>query len=289
VRHGVVLFTSDRGIRPARAAQVAEAAGFDSFYVPEHTHIPVLRQAPHPRTGTSQLPDDRYLRTLDPWVSLSMAAAVTSSIRLGTAVALPAQHDPIALAKTIASLDHLSGGRVTLGVGFGWNIDELADHGVAAASRRTVVREYLEAMQALWSQTEASYQGQFVKFGRSWAWPKPVQQPWMPILLGAGGTERTFAWIARSADGWLTTPAETGLERKIGGLGAAWRDAGRAGAPQVVALAGKPEPEVLARWRAAGVTEALFGMPDRTEDEVIAYLGRLADRLGLHPLTDSEP
>jgi len=289
VRHGVVLFTSDRGIRPARAAQVAEAAGFDSFYVPEHTHIPVLRQAPHPRTGTSQLPDDRYLRTLDPWVSLSMAAAVTSSIRLGTAVALPAQHDPIALAKTIASLDHLSGGRVTLGVGFGWNIDELADHGVAAATRGTVVREYLEAMQALWSQTEASYQGQFVKFGRSWAWPKPVQQPWMPILLGAGGTERTFAWIARSADGWLTTPAETGLERKIGGLGAAWRDAGRAGAPQVVALAGKPEPEVLARWRAAGVTEALFGMPDRTEDEVIAYLGRLADRLGLHPLTDSEP
>ena len=289
MRHGVVLFTSDRGIRPARAAQVAEAAGFDSFYVPEHTHIPVLRQAPHPRTGTSHLPDDRYLRTLDPWVSLSMAAAVTSSIRLGTAVALPAQHDPIALAKTIASLDHLSGGRVTLGVGFGWNIDELADHGVAAATRGTVVREYLEAMQALWSQTEASYQGQFVKFGRSWAWPKPVQQPWMPILLGAGGTERTFAWIARSADGWLTTPAETGLERKIGGLGAAWRDAGRAGAPQVVALAGKPEPEVLARWRAAGVTEALFGMPDRTEDEVIAYLGRLADRLGLHPLTDSEP
>jgi probable F420-dependent oxidoreductase len=282
VRHGVVLFTSDRGIRPARAAQVAEAAGFDSFYVPEHTHIPVLRQAPHPRTGTSHLPDDRYMRTLDPWVSLSMAAAVTSSIRLGTAVALPAQHDPIALAKTIASLDHLSGGRVTLGVGFSWNLDELIDHGVAVASRRTVLREYLEAMQALWSQTEASYQGQFIKFGRSWAWPKPVQQPRMPILLGAGGTDRTFAWIARSADGWLTTPAETDLERKIGRLAAAWRNAGRAGAPQVVALAGKPEPEVLARWRAAGVTEALFGMPDKTEDEVIAYLNTLAARLGLH-------
>jgi probable F420-dependent oxidoreductase len=242
----------------------------------------VLRQAPHPRTGTSQLPDDRYMRTLDPWVSLSMAAAVTSSIRLGTAVALPAQHDPIALAKTIASLDHLSGGRVTLGVGFGWNLDELIDHGVAVASRRTVLREYLEAMQALWSQTEASYQGQFIKFGRSWAWPKPVQQPRMPILLGAGGTDRTFAWIARSADGWLTTPAETDLERKIGRLAAAWRNAGRAGAPQVVALAGKPEPEVLARWRAAGVTEALFGMPDKTEDEVIAYLNTLAVRLGLH-------
>lgn len=281
MRHGVVLFTSDRGIRPARAAQAAEAAGFDSFYVPEHTHIPVRREAPHPRTGTSQLPDDRYMRTLDPWVSLSMAAAATSAIRLGTAVALPAQHDPIALAKTIASLDHLSGGRVTLGVGFGWNIDELTDHGVAAASRRTVLREYLEAMQALWSQTEASYQGRFLKFGRSWAWPKPVQQPRMPILLGAGGTERTFGWIARSADGWLTTPAETGLEPKISRLAAAWRDAGRAGAPQVVALAGKPEPDLLSQWHAAGVTEALFGLPDRAEDEVIAYLGMLAGRLDL--------
>jgi probable F420-dependent oxidoreductase len=281
VRHGVVLFTSDRGIRPARAAQAAEAAGFDSFYVPEHTHIPVRREAPHPRTGTSQLPDDRYMRTLDPWVSLSMAAAVTSSIRLGTAVALPSEHDPIALAKTIASLDHLSGGRVTVGVGFGWNIDELTDHGVLAVSRRAVLREYLEAMQALWSEDEASYQGKFVRFDPSWAWPKPVQRPRPPILLGAGGTARTFAWIARSADGWLTTPAENDLERKIADLAVAWREAGRPGAPQVVALAGKPEADVLARWRGAGVSEALFGMPDRAEDEVIDYLGRLAATLGL--------
>src|SRR5215469_18918279 len=118
VKFGVVLFTSDRGITPARAAQAAEASGFDSFFVPEHTHIPVRRQAPHPQTGTQELPDDRYLRTLDPWVALSTAAAVTSTIRLGTAVALPAEHDPIALAKTIASLDHLSGGRVVLGAGF---------------------------------------------------------------------------------------------------------------------------------------------------------------------------
>ena len=118
MRHGVVLFTSDRGITPARAAQAAEAAGFDCFYVPEHTHIPVRRDSVHPGTGTAELPDDRYLRTLDPWVALSMAAAVTHAIRLGTAVALPAEHDPITLAKTIASLDHLSGGRVELGVGF---------------------------------------------------------------------------------------------------------------------------------------------------------------------------
>ena len=284
MRHGVVLFTSDRGIRPARAAQAAEAAGFDSFYVPEHTHIPVRRETPHPRTGTSQLPDDRYMRTLDPWVSLSMAAAVTSMIRLGTAVALPAQHDPIALAKTIASLDHLSGGRVVLGAGFGWNLDELADHGVTADRRRTVLREYLEAMQALWSQDEASYQGEFVRFDASWAWPKPVQQPRIPIIVGAGGTPKTFAWIARSADGWLTTPGEADLEGKIGQLHNAWHEAGRAGLPQVRALAGKPDQDLLAHWAAIGVTDVAFGMPDRAADEAVAYLGRLAAKLSLAPV-----
>ena len=215
MRHGVVLFSSDRGITPAQAAQAAEAAGFDCFYVPEHTHIPVRRDSPHPRTGTSELPDDRYLRTLDPWVALSMAAAVTTTIRLGTAVALPAEHDPITLAKTIASLDHLSGGRVELGVGFGWNTDELADHGVPARpAAGGAGASTWTAMQALWSQDEASYHGEFVSFAASWAWPKPVQQPRVPVLAGAGGTGKTFGWIARYADGWLTTPGETGSRRQ---------------------------------------------------------------------------
>jgi probable F420-dependent oxidoreductase len=284
MRYGVVLFTSDRGITPARAAQAAEAAGFDRFYVPEHTHIPVRRQAPHPGTGTQELPDDRYLRTLDPWVALSMAAAVTSRIGLGTAVALPAEHDPVTLAKTIASLDHLSGGRVVLGAGFGWNLDELADHGVPAGRRRTVLREYLEAMQALWSQDEASYQGEFVSFAGSWAWPKPVQQPRVPILIGAGGSEKTFAWIARSADGWLTTPGESGLDGKLALLGEAWRAAGREGRPQVAVLSGRPDPDTLSHWADMGVTDVAFGMPDRSEDEVLAYLGRLATRLGVDPV-----
>ncbi|HEX9064302.1 MAG TPA: LLM class F420-dependent oxidoreductase [Streptosporangiaceae bacterium] len=283
MRHSVVLFTSDRGISPARAARAAEDAGFHAFYVPEHTHIPARRDAPHPRTGGADLPDDRYLRTLDPWVALSTAAAVTTTIRLGTAVALPAEHDPITLAKTIASLDHLSGGRVVLGTGFGWNTDELTDHGVPAARRRTVLREYLEAMRALWSADEAHYDGEFVRFGASWAWPKPVQQPGPPVLLGAGGGPRTFAWIARSADGWMTTPGEQDLAPKIAALRSAWLEAGRAGSPQVAALAGRPDPAVLAGWEAAGVTEVLFGLPDRAEDEVVAYLGRLAQRLRATP------
>ncbi len=280
LRYGVVLFTSDRGITPASAAQAAESAGFDCFYVPEHTHIPARRDAPHPRTRTAELPDDRYLRTLDPWVSLSMAAAVTSVIRLGTAVALPAEHDPITLAKTIASLDHLSGGRVELGVGFGWNTDELADHGVPAGQRRAVLSEYLAAMQALWSHDEASYDGEFVSFGASWAWPKPVQQH-IPVTVGASGTERTFSWIARSADGWLTTPGEQDLDAKAELLRKTWREAGRTSSPRITVLAGKPDPELLGHWHEIGVTDVAFGMPDRTADEVASYLGRLASKLGL--------
>lgn len=280
LRYGVVLFTSDRGITPARAAQAAEAAGFDCFSVPEHTHIPVRRDAPHPRTGTRELPDDRYLRTLDPWVSLATAAAVTSTIRLGTAVALPAEHDPITLAKTIASLDHLSGGRVEFGIGFGWNTDELADHGVPAARRRAVLREYLAAMQALWSQDEASYDGEFVSFGASWAWPKPAQQH-IPVSVGAAGTERTFGWIAGSADGWLTTPGEQDLDAKAALLRKTWREAGRDGSPRITVLAGKPAAELLGRWHETGVTDVAFGLPDRAEDEVVGYLGRLAAKLGL--------
>ena len=157
--YGLVLFTSDRGITPAAAARLAEDHGFTTLYVPEHTHIPVRRQAAHPTTGDESLPDDRYMRTLDPWVSLAMAAAVTDRIRLSTAVSLPVEHDPISLAKTIASLDHLSGGRVSLGVGFGWNTDELADHNVPAGRRRTMLREYLEAMRELWTCEEAAYDG----------------------------------------------------------------------------------------------------------------------------------
>ena len=128
---------------PAAAATLADNHGFQTFYVPEHTHIPVKRQAAHPTTGDESLPDDRYMRTLDPWVSLGAACAVTSRVRLSTAVALPVEHDPITLAKSIATLDHLSGGRVSLGVGFGWNTDELADHGVPPGRRRTMLREYI--------------------------------------------------------------------------------------------------------------------------------------------------
>jgi probable F420-dependent oxidoreductase len=281
VRHGIVLFTSDRGITPAEAARAAERHGFDTFYVPEHTHIPVRRDAAHPGTGDATLPDDRYLRTLDPWVSLSTAAAVTQRIGLSTAVCLPAEADPITLAKTIATLDHLSGGRVSVGAGFGWNTDELADHGVPADRRRTVLREYLEAMRALWTDEEASYRGEHVSFGASWAYPKPVQ-PHIRVVIGAGGGPRTFAWIAKHADGWMTTPMEADLAEKVERLRTAWAHARRHGEPEVRVLAtSKPTPELLQGWEAIGVTEAIWGLPDRSAEEVVAFLARHAGRLGL--------
>ena len=278
MRFGIVLFTSDRGVTQSRAAQEAELRGFHTFYVPEHTHIPVKREAPHPGTGDESLPDDRYMRTLDPWVALAGAAAVTSRIELATAVALPAEHDPITLAKTIASLDHLSGGRVVLGAGFGWNTDELTDHGVPPGKRRTVLREYVEAMRALWAHEQAEYGGEFVRFGPSWAWPKPVRGN-VPVLIGASGTDRTFDWIARTGDGWITTPQDDDVIAKVERLQQVWTAAGRDGAPRVVALDGRPDGARLAQWAAGGVTDVVYGLPDRAADEIDGYLDRLVGRL----------
>lgn len=277
MRFGVVLFTSDRGIAPARAAVAAEDHGFATFSVPEHTHIPTARTSAHPGTGDASLPDDRYLRTLDPWVALSTAAAVTRTIRLGTAVALPLEHDPITLAKTIASLDHLSGGRVVLGAGFGWNREELADHGVDPSRRRTILHERLEAMRCLWTDEVASYEGEHVRFGPSWAWPKPAQDR-VPVLLGAAGTERNLRWVARSADGWIATPVERGVDGSLKLLRDLWAEEGRAGSPEVVVLDHKVDEGRVERWQEMGVTEVLVGLPDREEAEVLAHIARQGER-----------
>lgn len=279
-RNGIVLFTSDRGIAPATLAKAAEDRGFDTIYVPEHTHIPVRRDALHP-TGGEELPDDRYLRTLDPWVSLATAAAVTQRIGLSTAVALPVESDPITLAKTIATLDHLSGGRVSIGAGFGWNTDELTDHHVPAAKRRTVLAEYLAAMRALWTEEEASFDGEFVKFGPSWAYPKPPQGR-IPVVIGAGGGPKTMKWIAQHADGWMTTPIETDISDKAEMLRREWTDAGRDGDPDIrILVAKKPTQEDFADWFAAGPSELIWGVPDASESEVLTYLDTLASRLNL--------
>jgi len=196
-----------------------------------------------------------------------------------TAILGPSGSGKTTLLRIIVGFEHADGGRVTLGVGFGWNTDELADHGVPAGRRRDVLREYLAGMESLWSAEEASFDGEFVRFDASWAWPKTVSQPRPPVLVGAIGGPRTLEWIAASADGWITTPGEEGIGEKVAALRAAWQAAARPGAPYVVGLGGKPDPAVLAAWAEAGVDEVLFGMPDRSPDEVVAYLGRLAAKL----------
>lgn len=275
MQFGLAQFTSDRGIRPEVAAKAAEERGFHTFYVPEHTHIPAARNSPHPRTGDASLPDDRYMRTLDPWVVLGGVAAVTSRIKLGTSVALPVEHDPITLAKTIATVDFLSGGRVVLGVGFGWNTEELEDHGVPPARRRTVLREYLEAMRALWTEEEAAYAGEFVRFGPSWAWPKPQHR--LPVLVGAAGTDRTLDWIVRHADGWITTPTEERTVEATVELRRRWADAGRQGQPWVSVLGARVNAANVAHLTEIGVTEIVLGVPDSDTDSALRGLDKLAD------------
>jgi probable F420-dependent oxidoreductase len=279
---GLSLFASDRGIRPREAAAAAERAGFDAFYVGQHTHIPVAREAAHPQTGDETLPDDRYLRMPDPWVGLAMAAAVTSRIRLGTSVALPLQHDPITLGKAIASLDHFSEGRVVLGVGIGWNFDEMADHNVPLKRRRAALREWLGLMRAMWTQEVASFEGEFASLSPSWCWPKPVQAGGPPVLFGAGSSERNFRWIAQNADGWITTPIQTEIEQAVLLLHKIWQEAGRDGEPRTVVLDRGGVDHDLARYRDLGISEVQLTVPDVSAEEAQERILGYADKITQH-------
>jgi probable F420-dependent oxidoreductase len=230
------------------------------------THIPVSRRTPHPLTG--DYPDDSYRRTLDPWVALAMAAAVTSRIRLGTSVALIAEHDPISLAKQVATLDHLSGGRVILGIGYGWNREEMEDHGVDPRRRRDVVREHMLAMQALWSEEEASLHGEFVHLEPSWAWPKPEQQPRVETRIGGAAGPTTFAHIAEYADGWMPHGG-SGLRTSLPVLREAWEAMGRDPSTlEIVTVGVIPDKAKLEYYESLGVTEVAFGLPEGDLDAV---------------------
>ncbi len=201
MRLGITAALTDRDVAPAALARAIEERGFDSFWLPEHTHLPVREDTPPTLVEGVRLDD--YKRCLDPLVALATAAAVTERIGLGTGVLLAAQHEPIVLAKQVATLDHLSGGRVSLGVGFGWNRAEAEDHGVDFARRHAMVGEHLGAMEAIWSSEQAEFHGEFVDFGPTWSWPKPVQQPRVRTLVGGGATDAVFAAVAERADGWI--------------------------------------------------------------------------------------
>ncbi len=207
------MFPTDYTIGPVQLATEAERRGFASLWFPEHTHIPVGRRTPWP--GGGDLPQE-YSHTLDPFVALGAAAAVTERLHLGTGICLVAQHDPIVLAKEVATLDLISGGRFLFGIGVGWNEDEMEHHGVDPSRRRAVVREKVLAMKALWTQDEASFDGEFVKFEPSWSWPKPVQQPHPPILMGGAGGPVTYRHIIEYCDGWMPISGRSNVVERIG-------------------------------------------------------------------------
>jgi probable F420-dependent oxidoreductase len=271
---GALIFPTDLSIRPDQLARAMEDRGFESLWVTEHTHIPTSRRTPWP--GGAELPDE-YRRTLDPFVALTAAAAVTEHLRLGTGICLVAQHHPITLAKTVASLDLISGGRVLLGVGVGWNVDEMEHHGVHAARRRSHARENVLAMQRLWTDEEASFDGEFVRFSPSWSWPKPVQRPHPPVIMGGAGGPITFRHVVEYCDGWMPIHGRRNVIERIDDLRQAAEEGGRDPASIEIGVFGcPPDASVIEDYAAAGVSRCVVGLPSAGADEVLPVLDRAA-------------
>ncbi len=271
---GVFYFPADYGIEPAELARALEDRGFESLFVCEHTHIPLSRKSPFP--GGGELPK-RYSHTHDPFIALSFAAAATKKLRLGTGICLMAQRDPIVTAKVIASLDMLSGGRFELGVGGGWNVDEMENHGTQYETRFKVVRERLLAMKEIWTKEAAEFHGDFVNFDPIWSYPKPVQRPHPPILLG-GETDHTLRRIVDHCDGWFprATPA-TDPREFVGRLRQAASTTNRDwNSLSITVFRAPSDAAKLAAYREAGIKRVLLEIPDLSRDEILRHLDKIA-------------
>ena len=273
MRFGIGVFCTDEGAGPATLGRLAEERGFESLFFTEHTRIPVSRETPYPAGG--ELPRE-YARTYDPFVAMTAAAAATERLRVGTGVCLVAERDPIVTAKAVASVDRLSGGRVLFGVGAGWNLEELRNHGVEPERRFGLVRERVEAMKAIWGAEEAAYHGRRVDFDPIWCWPKPLQQPHPPVLVGGNGhgvLDRVVAY----GDEWI--PNRFGdderLAARIERLGQLGEAAGRG--PLPTSLFNAPvEPGLLERFERAGVHRAVFWLAHGDAQAAERRLDRLA-------------
>ncbi|MFD7556056.1 MULTISPECIES: TIGR03619 family F420-dependent LLM class oxidoreductase [unclassified Streptomyces] len=286
MRIATTVFLTDRTVSPVRLARALEERGFSGLYLPEHTHIPVSRVSPAPMGG--ELPE-MYGRTLDPFVALGQASAVTERLHLGTGITLVAQHDPIDLAKQVATLDHLSGGRVTLGIGYGWNVEEAADHGVEWRTRRELVRDRMALMRALWAPEPTAYVGEYSSVQASEAHPKPVQParelaPGTPLhgprtMIGGAAGPKLFAAIADHADGWLPIGGR-GLTESLPVLRQVWETAGRdPKSLQVVPYAVQPTPGKLSHYADLGIEEVVLQLPSAGEAEILRALDDFAQYL----------
>jgi probable F420-dependent oxidoreductase len=274
---GLQIFPTDRGIQPVELAREAEARGFDSLWFPEHSHIPTSRRTPWGgREGAPPLPEE-YWRCHDQFLALAAAAAVTTRLKLATGITLVAQRDPVWLAKEVATLDHLSGGRFIFGIGYGWNHEEMESHGVDIGHRRKVVREKILACKQLWTQEEASFAGEYVNFEPSWAWPKPVQFPHPPILVGAPASELHFRHITEYADGWMPIEGRAPVAEPWTALKQYAADAGRDPATLHLGVFGpRADAAHLAGLRDAGASWIALGLPPLDRDEALATLDRYA-------------
>ena len=280
MRLGITSMLTDLTMTPAELAVATEERGFDSLWLPEHSHIPTSRESPWPgsKPGSDEPLPYYYARYLDLFVGLSMAAAVTERLVLGTSVCLVAQHDPIWLAKQVSSLDHLSGGRVILGIGYGWNQEEAANHGMTEwSARREVVREKVEAMRSLWTDDVGSYDGTHVKVAPSWMWPKPAQPGGPPVILGGAWGPKLFDAIARWGDGWMPITARPSLAGRIDGLWEACERVGRDRATlEINAIGAATEVAALANLRDEGVHRAILTVWDEDRDAAMRTLDRFA-------------
>jgi probable F420-dependent oxidoreductase len=275
---GVFYFPVDYGINIAELAAALEERGFESLFVPEHTHIPVSRRSPFP--GGGELPR-RYAHTHDPFVALSFAAAATRKLLLGTGICLIPERDPIVTAKCVASLDQLSGGRVVFGIGGGWNVEEMENHGARYNTRFKLMGERILAMKALWTEEEAEYHGEMVDFDPVWSYPKPAQRPHPPIILG-GETDHTLRRVVDYCDGWFPRPGR-GFEIKaqLERLDQMARKAGRDPRTLSTSVFRAPaDKAALGEYEAAGIDRAVLEIPDGSRDEILRLLDDYVPLLG---------
>ena len=274
MRVGAFYFPADYGINIAELARALEDRGFDSLFVPEHTHIPASRKSPFP--GGGELPK-RYSHTHDPFVALSFAAAATRKLKLGTGILLVPQHEPIVTAKAIASLDQLSGGRFIFGIGGGWNVEEMENHGAKYQTRFKQMREHVLAMKELWTKDEASYNGEFVKFDCVWSWPKPAQRPHPPVILG-GETDHTLRRVIEYCDGWFPRPrGGFDVVKGVAHLSQMAEKAGRDPKTITTIVFGAAnDAKALESYDNAGIQSALLAIPDESRDEILRYLDKIA-------------
>jgi probable F420-dependent oxidoreductase len=276
MRFGVYIFPTDETIPLPELARAVEERGFESLFVPEHTHIPASRATAWP--GGAELPRE-YYRLHDPFLVLAAAATVTGRLLLGTGVCLVIERDPIVLAKEVASLDRLSGGRLLFGVGAGWNREEMRNHGTNPATRMALLRERMLAMKAIWAGDEAEFHGKHVEFDSIYQWPKPLQQPHPPVLVGGNGPgvlERVLDY----GDGWFPiVRPDTDVDRLGGRIAELRRLAAERGrGPVSVSLFGaRPRPDAVGRYAEIGVDRCVFPLPPVAPAEVLAALDRRAE------------